>query len=184
MEGRIYRLRRRNAVNYFGPAQYEEAGKHITAVKKYDAVKTVEVTTDNTNISPVLRAVLEHNGYTPEETNITNKKIKYTIKGTDKKRSDVLNLLQNMVNDSIKEIDFSTYSYPVGTSVNGVKVPLKDYTKEEAEKGNRGTVTIGQNNTESVGTSGEKSSPNWILIGGIAVIGIIVLLAVIKLIKK
>lgn len=185
MNGRIYRLRRKKRVGYFEPADYEAACKHIDVVKKYDAlVNTVEVTTDDTTISPVLKAVLEHNGYTPKNVIIGNKKIKYSIPGTVQKRSEVLTLLQNMKNDRIKGVDFSNYSYPVGISENGVRVPLVGYTKAQAESGDRGTTTIGTSDSESSTEVSESSSPNWLLIGGIAVVGLIALLAVIKIIKK
>ena len=187
MEGRIYRLRKKNNTNYFSPAEYEAAGKLIDIVKQYDGlVNTVEVGTSNpTDIQPVIMAVLKHNGFSVKKVITEKKKLKFSIPGTVENRSRAQQLIANMKNDRIDVVDFVNYSYPVGTSIKGVEVPLVGYKKEQAESGDTGIVTI-KSNTEGSDASevSEKSSPNWLLIGGIVLVGIITLLAVIKLIKK
>ena len=181
MNGRIYRLRRKKRVNSFDPAAYEAAAKHIDSVAKYDLVQTVEVTTDDTSINPYLREVLVFNGYTIGNTNTTKKKIKYTIKDRNQ-RENALALLQKMKNDRINDVDFSG-STPVGISVSGVRVPLTGYTKNQAESGDKGITTIGASSTETTEIE-EGASANWLLIAGVSVVGIVVLLAVIKMFKK
>ena len=182
MEGRYYRLRRRNAVNYFGPAQYEAAVRKIDRAFSSNAVQKAEIKTDDTSISPIILEVLKYNGYTPEKVDFFAKRIQYKFKNRTT-RDEVVNLLQLMKNDQINDVDFSG-DIPVGKSVNGIDVPLRGYSSKQAQSGDKGVVTIGAGETADEEAAGEKSSPNWILIGGIAVIGIIVLLAVIKLIKK
>lgn len=184
--GRIYRLRRNSRINYFTPADYEATGKLIDIVKQYDGlVNTVEVGTSNpTDIQPVILAVLNHNGFTVKKVITENKKLKFAIPGTVANRSKAQQLVANMKNDRIVDVDFDSYSYPVGNSLKGVKVPLEGYTKKQAESGDKGTTTISNVSAEEATVDSENSSPNWLLIGGIVLVGIIALLAVIKLIKK
>lgn len=186
MNGRIYRLRRRNAVNLFGPADYESLGSHISNVKQYQVAKTVEVTTDDTTINPYLKEILVFNKIKPGQVKITNKKIKFYIPSMEE-RFSALDIFSRIVGDSISDVDFSG-STPKAVSAHGVNVPLVGYTKEMAESGDKGKVSIGTNSGSSAGevapSGEEKSSPNWILIAGIAVVGVIALLAVIKMLKK
>ena len=183
---RVYRLRKRKVVNSFSPAEYEAAGKLITIVKQYDGlVNTVEVGTSNpTDIQPVILSVLRHNGFKVKKVITANKKLKFSIPGSVENRSRAQQLVASMKNDRIIDVDFDDYSYPVGTTLKGLKVPLEGYTKKQAEDGDRGVVTITDTSQETSPVVSEKSSPNWYLIGGAVVVGIILVLAIVKLAKK
>lgn len=185
MVGRIYRLRNKSQVNYFSPADYETAGKLIDIVKQYDGlVNTVEVGTSNpTDIQPIILAVLKHNGFSVKKVITGNNKLKFAIPGTVENRSRAQQLVANMKNDRIIDVDFDNYSYPVGTSVKGVKVPLEGYTKKQAETGDKGTTTIADGTAEDASVS-EKISPNWYIIGASVLVGIILIIAIIKKMKK
>lgn len=182
---RVYRLRKRKVVNAFSPAEYEAAGKLITIVKQYDGlVNTVEVGTSNpTDIQPVILSVLKHNGIDVKKVITEKKKLKFSIPGSVENRSRAQQMVANMKNDRVIDVDFDDYSYPVGTTLKGLKVPLEGYTKKQAEDGDRGVVTITDTSQETSPVS-EKSSPNWYLIGGAVVVGIILILAIVKLVKK
>lgn len=182
---RVYRLRKRKVVNSFSPAEYEAAGKLITIVKQYDGlVNTVEVGTSNpTDIQPVILSVLKHNGIDVKKVITEKKKLKFSIPGSVENRSRAQQMVANMKNDRVIDVDFDDYSYPVGTTLKGLKVPLEGYTKKQAEDGDRGVVTITDTSQETSPVS-EKSSPNWYLIGGAVVVGIILVLAIVKLVKK
>lgn len=182
---RVYRLRKRKVVNAFSPAEYEAAGKLIDIVKQYDGlVNTVEVGTSNpTDIQPVILSVLKHNGITVKKVITEKKKLKFSIPGSVENRSRAQQLVANMKNDRIINVDFDDYSYPVGTTLKGLKVPLEGYTQKQAENGDRGVVTITDTSQETSPES-EKSSPNWYLIGGAVVVAIILILAIVKLAKK
>lgn len=189
MVGRIYRLRKKSRVNYFSPADYEAAGKLIELVQQYDGlVNTVEVKTSNpTELEPIISAILEHNGFSVKKVITEKSKLKFSIPGTVANRSNAKKLVVNMKNDSIDTVDFVNHSYPVGTSVKGNKVPLKGYTQSQAESGDKGETKI-NTNTSSEGDSSseasEKTSPNWLLIGGLSVVGLIAVLAIVKIIRK
>lgn len=182
---RVYRLRKRKVVNAFSPAEYEAAGKLITIVKQYDGlVNTVEVGTSNpTDIQPVILSVLKHNGIDVKKVITEKKKLKFSIPGSVENRSRAQQMVANMKNDRVIDVDFDDYSYPVGTTLKGLKVPLEGYTKKQAEDGDRGVVTITDTSQETSPVS-EKSSQNWYLIGGAVVVGIILILAIVKLVKK
>ena len=80
MNGRIYRLRKKNTVNYFGPAQYEAAVSKIDRAFNSDAVQLAEIKTDDTSISPIILEVLRYNGYNPEKISFFSKRIQYKFK--------------------------------------------------------------------------------------------------------
>lgn len=183
---RVYRLRKRKVVNAFSPAEYETAGKLIGIVKQYDGlVNTVEVGTSNpTDIQPVILSVLRHNGINVKKVITEKNKLKFSIPGSVENRSRAQQMVANMKNDRIIDVDFDDYSYPVGTTLKGLKVPLEGYTRKQADNGDRGIVTITDTSQETSPVVSEKSSPNWYLIGGAVVVGIILILAIVKLVKK
>lgn len=186
MSGRIYRLRRNNRVNYFTPATYEDVGKLIGEVKKYDGgVNTVEIkTSDPTSISNVVYDILVHNGYTPKNVITGKDKVKFSIPGKVDYRSKVYLLVSKIKNDSIESVDFGSYSYPVGTSRNGVKVPLKGYTKAQADSGDKGVTAIQPSAVDSSDATAGSPSINWYLIGAAVLVGAVIVIAVVKSMKK
>lgn len=197
--GRIYRLRKLNKVNsvnivnYFNKADYSSLGSQMGDVFKSDLVELVEVKTENDKIEPFLTEILEENGFTVGDVNYISKKLKFQIKGSNKHRANAVSLLRKIKGDRIISVDLAG-DYPVGISRNDVRVPLKGVTPEQAQSSEEGPVSIpleGSTDTANTGDantgdeeSNGKFSPNWLLIGGIVLVGLIALLAVIKLTKK
>lgn len=183
---RVYKLRRKKSVNSFDPATYRSAGGLIQNVLTYGANEiNVIVDKGDNSIASTLIEVLEYNGLKPKNYKLKNKKIKLYF--TKEKCQKAAMLLNKIRNDRINLSSIDFYSDPpVATSVNGVQVPLEGYSRASQSDGNEGNDQYENLKSEKVDTSAsdEKSSPNWILIGGIALVGVIVLLAAIKLLKK
>ena len=184
---RIYRLRKRSVENRFSLATYRTACGLIEGIKTYPAIElNVLVSKGDNSIHSTLYDVLAYNNLKPKKYTLKDKKIKYYFENR-KKMEEAATLIAKMKNDSISisQIDFDS-DPPVGKSQNGIDVPLSGYTRKLQNNGDEGydqyeKLKSGKQEAEP---EDEKSSPNWILIGGIALVGIIVILAVVKLAKK
>lgn len=185
---RVYRLRRRPISNNFSPATYKSACGLIEGVKTYPAIElNVLVSKGDNTIHSTLYEVLTYNNLKPKKYTLKDKKIKYYFENR-KKMEAAANLISKMKNDSISLADINfDFDPPIGISQNGVDVPLSGYSRKQQNDNDEGYDQHEQLKSDketASETTEEKSSPNWYLIGGAVLIGVIVILAVVKLVKK
>lgn len=181
---RVYRLRKRKVVNAFSPATYRSACQLIESVRSYGANEiNVIVSQGNNSIYSTIQEVLSFNGIPLKDSKLKDKKIKLYF--TRENRQKAERLLSAMKNDKINlaSIDFNS-DPPEAESENGVRVPLSGYTRVLQSEGSEGEDQHEDLKNKQSENSGETTGPNWYLIGGAVVVGIILILAIVKLAKK
>lgn len=185
MTGRIYKLKRKRRINYFDPQAYNDAAKLINSVTTPVAREVdVIVSKDDTNIAFVLSAVLKQNGLSPTRVNSTRRRIKYHF-ADNTKRNKAFNLLSSIKGDSLSTSSVSfDMAVPIGVSRNGVTVPLEGYTISQKQNNDSGSSSLSNQVTRLDDLQAEMSGINWYLVGGAALIGVILVLAIVKLAKK
>lgn len=191
MTGRVYRLRRksRNAVNMFTYEDYDGVCSDImwanlAANKKNVIVKHAK--NKMAAVTTVVKSVLKKNNINvlgTEKYASTNVKtlFKFGSKEDAKKAQEIINKMATP--DSINPARIMTNGDVV--SNYGVKLNVD---VEQAPNGNivatQGGNYVSSNQQAQGNEESEYSGPNWFLIAGAAVIGVILVLAIVKLSKK
>lgn len=191
MTGRVYRLRRksRNAVNMFTYEDYDGVCSDImwanlAANKKNVIVKHAK--NKMAAVTTVVKSVLKKNNINvlgTEKYASTNVKtlFKFGSKEDAKKAQEIINKMATP--DSINPARIMTNGDVV--SNYGVKLNVD---VEQAPNGNivatQGGNYVSSNQQAQGNAESEYSGPNWFLIAGAAVIGVILVLAIVKLSKK
>ena len=203
MTGRVYRLRRksRQDKNYFYPAEYNDVAKNIDNLKTIAGIVNVIVPgiggpkildvyfkKGKTSSSSIVTEVLNQSGITPKSVAIRSKKrVRYTF---DSKvdRDAASAVIGKMTGDKIvlSSIDYST-DPPTVTTKAGLEIELDGWSRPKSEDPEYNSSSYGGTdiNTENLDSEDEKKySPNWYLIAGAAVVGVVLVLAIVKLSKK
>ncbi len=191
MTGRVYRLRRksRNAVNRFTYEDYDGVCSDIVwanlaANKKNVIVKHAK--NKMAAVTTVVKSVLKKNNINvtgTEKYASTNVKtlFKFGSKDDAKKAQEIINKMATP--DSINPAKIMTNGDVV--SNYGVKLNVD---VEKTPDGNivatQGGNYVSSNQQYPVSGGDESSSPNWFLIAGAAVVGVVLVLAIVKLTKK
>ena len=191
MTGRVYRLRRksRNAVNMFTYEDYDGVCSDImwanlAANKKNVIVKHAK--NKMAAVTTVVKSVLKKNNINvlgTEKYASTNVKtlFKFGSKEDAKKAQEIINKMATP--DSINPARIMTNGDVV--SNYGVKLNVD---VEQAPNGNivatQGGNYVSSNQQAQGNEESESSGPNWFLIAGAAVVGVILVLAIVKLSKK
>lgn len=191
MTGRVYRLRRksRNAVNMFTYEDYDGVCSDImwanlAANKKNVIVKHAK--NKMAAVTTVVKSVLKKNNINvlgTEKYASTNVKtlFKFGSKEDARKAQEIINKMATP--DSINPSRIMTNGDVV--SNYGVKLNVD---VEQAPNGNivatQGGNYVSSNQQTQGNEESEYSGPNWFLIAGSAVIGVILVLAIVKLSKK
>lgn len=185
-----HRLRRR--VNRFAPEAYNSAAQAITGARFRQVVSAVTwypipdrkvvivfYAKSDSNVVSYIKDVLIKNGVTPKKTNQKNKKVEFTFSdATQGQRA--MDIINKMRGDSLllTKIDFSG-SIPVGTSENGLKVPLSGYTQEQRENNDGGYNPFKKQSTGDA-EGGTGFNATWLIIGGIAVAAALAIVVILK----
>ena len=191
MTGRVYRLRRksRNAVNMFTYEDYDGVCSDImwanlAANKKNVIVKHAK--NKMAAVTTIVKSVLKKNNINvlgTEKYASTNVKtlFKFGSKEDARKAQEIINKMATP--DSINPSRIMTNGDVV--SNYGVKLNVD---VEQAPNGNivatQGGNYVSSNQQSQGNEESEYSGPNWFLIAGSAVIGVILVLAIVKLAKK
>lgn len=191
MTGRVYRLRRksRNAVNMFTYEDYDGVCSDImwanlAANKKNVIVKHAK--NKMAAVTTVVKSVLKKNNINvigTEKYASTNVKtlFKFGSKEDARKAQEIINKMATP--DSINPARIMTNGDVV--SNYGVKLNVD---VEQAPNGNivatQGGNYVSSNQQSQGNEESEYSGPNWFLIAGAAVFGVILVLAIVKLAKK
>lgn len=197
MVGRIYRLRKKNRNQYFYPKAYNDAVSNITQTKSYNGVmnllvpgigggKTIDLyfKKGETSSSSIVEEVLAQQGITLKNVTFPSaKRVRYTFNSKEDQNAALL-IINKMKNDKIIDanIDYSQ-DPPSVTTKNGLEIELVGWKKSNSGDPEYGSSSYGSFGT-SEGSEEEKSSPNWLLIGGLSVVGLIAVLAIVKIIRK
>lgn len=191
MTGRVYRLRRksRNAVNMFTYEDYDGVCSDImwanlAANKKNVIVKHAK--NKMAAVTTVVKSVLKKNNINvigTEKYASTNVKtlFKFGSKEDARKAQEIINKMATP--DSINPARIMTNGDVV--SNYGVKLNVD---VEQAPNGNivatQGGNYVSSNQQAQGNEESEYSGPNWLLIAGAAIVGVILVLAIVKLSKK
>lgn len=191
MTGRVYRLRRksRNAVNMFTYEDYDGVCSDImwanlAANKKNVIVKHAK--NKMAAVTTVVKSVLKKNNInviSTEKYASTNVKtlFKFGSKEDARKAQEIINKMATP--DSINPARIMTNGDVV--SNYGVKLNVD---VEQAPNGNivatQGGNYVSSNQQAQGNEESEYSGPNWLLIAGAAIVGVILVLAIVKLSKK
>ena len=194
----IVRYTHRNRVNRFSPSAYNSAASAITGARFRKVVsaltlypipdrKVVIVTHSklDSGVSSYIKDVLKQNGVNTKKVNQGNRKTEFTFDNADTGQK-ALSIINKMRGDELllSKIDYSG-SIPVGTSENGLKVPLEGYTQEQQANNDAGHDPFKKQSESAEQAETEAADyAKWFLIGGAVLVGVIVLLAVLKKNKK
>lgn len=201
MAGRIYRLRKKSRNQYFYPKAYNDAASNITQAKTINGAMNILVPgiggpkiidiyfkKGTTSSSAIVEEVLAQQGITLKNVSSPGSKhVRYTFNSKED-RNAALSIINKMKNDKIIDanIDYSQ-DPPFVTTKNGLEIELEGWKKSNSgdpEYDSSSYGTPGDDVPTSEGSEEEKSSPNWLLIGGLSVVGLIAVLAIVKIIRK
>lgn len=204
MTGRVYRLRRksRQDKNNFYPAEYNDVAKNIDHLKTIAGIVNVIVPgiggpkildvyfkKGKTSSSSIVTEVLEQSGITPKTVAVrSQKRVRYTF-ASKADRDAASSVIGKMAGDKIilSSIDYSTDPPTVKTK-SGLEIELDGWNRPKSEDPEYNTSSYGGTDTDTGDFDSvedeKKDSPNWFLIAGAAVVGVILVLAIVKLSKK
>lgn len=204
MTGRVYRLRRkiRQDENNFYPAEYNDVAKNIDHLKTIAGIVNVIVPgiggpkildvyfkKGKTSSSSIVTEVLNQSGITPKSVAVrSQKRVRYTF-DSKADRDAASSVIGKMSGDKIvlSSIDYST-DPPTVTTKAGLEIELDGWSRPKSEDPEYNSSSYGGTDTATVdfdsGEDEKKESPNWFLIAGAAVVGVVLVLAIVKLSKK
>lgn len=184
----VKHLHRRNRVNRFTADTYDSVCSDIywanvdNANKKHVIVKHAK--NKMAGVSSLVKAVLKQNNITVQSYGkyaSTNVKTVFRF-ATREDALKAVDIINAMVNDLVNRSAVTTSGENVTS--NGVKIKVDLTTGSDGSVQLVGGTTYVPSNTGAASEETEGSGVNWYLVGGAALVGVILVIAVVKLMKK
>lgn len=190
MEGRYYRIRKVNPVNYFTYLDYGARCGEIKLANKAPNKKNVIVTHNKGKMATVvtlINAILplnqakKANSYEKYASQNSKTLLKFDSESDAKKAMDIIN---KMVDDSIVESKILTNGSVV--TQNGLNAIVDIVTNPDGSKSadNRQNYVSTGSTGGSTGAQPFPSGVNWIVIGAAVLVAVVAVVAIVKLRKK
>lgn len=188
MEGRYYRIRKVNPVNYFTYLDYGARCGEIKLANKAPSKKNVIVTHNKGKMATVvtlINAILPLNqakrptSYEKYLSRNDKTLLKFDSESDAKKAIDIIN---KMVDDSIVESKIRTDgTVETQNGLNAVVDVTRNPDGSVSADNTRNYVSTGSSGTQTVSTSGANL---WIVIGAAVLVAVVAVVAIVKSRKK